>query len=256
MVLISHKHHFIFTKTFKTGGSTVEKYFQQFCLPDHLAGINFNEFYEGSEGIVGKRGGNRKPDKWHSHISAEKLKNQVNEEVWNKYFKFTIVRNPFTKLISAYFFLKELERRSDFSKKLKNRIKWHFPLKPEFYPPYVIDHPEKDIPNFQKWLKKGAFWDDKLVFRINAEICVDYVMKVERLEEEIQTICKKLNLPFNPDQIPKAKSRVKPSWAKPALFYNDEMMKLVKEKYEFELKEFGYEFPDSKGNNENCDSIF
>ncbi|KPA10844.1 hypothetical protein MHK_008953, partial [Candidatus Magnetomorum sp. HK-1] len=33
-MLVSHRHKFIYTKTFKTAGTSVESYFEPFCMND------------------------------------------------------------------------------------------------------------------------------------------------------------------------------------------------------------------------------
>ena len=208
----------------------------------------FNDYYEGPEGIVGKRGGNAAKYKWYSHMPAQMIKRQIGEEIWHNYFKFSIVRNPFTKLISAYYFFKNLEKKQGITKKLKNRLKWYLPLSPEFYPPYVNDDPELDVINFKKWVKKGVHWDDKPAYTIDRQICVDYLMKFENLKDEIKHVCSILGLPFHENQIPEAKTAVKPHWAEPTLFFDEELIAIVGKKYEFELENFSYMYPSKRMN--------
>ena len=38
-----------------------------------------------------------------THISAKDIKNYVGEKLWSEYFKFTIERNPFDRLVSFYY---------------------------------------------------------------------------------------------------------------------------------------------------------
>jgi hypothetical protein len=243
MVLISHKHQFIFTRTFKTGSTSIEQYFQQYCLPKHLASIYFKGFYEGSEGIVGKDGQGAHNYRFYAHMPAEAVKKEIGDRLWNDYFKFAIVRNPFTKLISAYFFLKHLEGKVNAVKRSKNRLKWYFPLKPEFYPPSIVDDFDRDIKNFRKWLQKGAYWSDKPAYMINGDIKVDTLMKFENLLEDTRKTCNRLSLPFISNNIPQAKTNVKPEWAKPSEFYDTTTKNLVFEMYRFEFETFNYTFP-------------
>jgi len=59
--------------------------------------------YESPAGIVGFRGKDTPQNaKWQSHMPAEEIRNQLGDEVWNSYFKFCVVRNPFDKCISAF----------------------------------------------------------------------------------------------------------------------------------------------------------
>lgn len=243
MVLISHKYQFIFTKTFKTASTSIEQYFQQFCVPKQLASVNFNDFYKGEEGVVGMRGNNASQYEFYSHMPAEAVKLKVGESIWNHYFKFSVVRNPFTKLISAYFFLKHLERKLNRSKRAKNRLKWYFSIKPEFYPPFIANDFDRDIKNFRKWLQKGAYWSDKPAYMINGDIRVDKLLKFEDLLEDTRKTCERLRLPFISNNIPQAKTNVKPDWAKPSEFYDTTTKNLVFEVYRFEFETFNYTFP-------------
>ena len=53
-MLISHRKQFIFTKTVKTAGTSVESYFEQFCKPDgEWQESHAHEEYVSKSGIIG-----------------------------------------------------------------------------------------------------------------------------------------------------------------------------------------------------------
>ncbi|MDY6920634.1 MAG: hypothetical protein SV765_10545 [Pseudomonadota bacterium] len=103
-MIISHKYRFIFVKTRKTAGST----FEQLVSP-----------YLGCEDICtgSTRDGtpplNCAPDQ-NGHLPAASIKQHlVSPLVWEQYFKFTVERNPWDKVVSSFF--------------------WHRKIKPQFF---------------------------------------------------------------------------------------------------------------------------
>ena len=60
-------------------------------------------------GVVGRRGPLRGGETWHDHMPARKILRLVGPEVWNGYFKFGVIRNPFSKVVSHFWFKIKLE---------------------------------------------------------------------------------------------------------------------------------------------------
>jgi hypothetical protein len=60
-MLISHPHRFIYTKTMKTAGTSVEIYFEAACLPpsNGIAREHTTDEIVTEAGIVGRRGPRR-----------------------------------------------------------------------------------------------------------------------------------------------------------------------------------------------------
>lgn len=42
--------------------------------------------------------------KFTEHMPAARIRQLVGEDIWNSYYKFTIVRNPYDRFVSRYFF--------------------------------------------------------------------------------------------------------------------------------------------------------
>ncbi len=131
-MVLSHKHKFIFVKTAKTAGTSIEVFLDKYCgendiltpfaFPEsHHTPRNFRGFFnpipEIQEDIrVGMFSFKNLrdivkdaliPKKFHHHIPARKIKNRVPKEVWEDYLKFTVVRNPWEKVISGWFYYKK-----------------------------------------------------------------------------------------------------------------------------------------------------
>jgi hypothetical protein len=45
-------------------------------------------------------------------MSAASIRDLVGEQIWHRYFKFTVIRNPCDKLISRFFWHQHAKRRT------------------------------------------------------------------------------------------------------------------------------------------------
>lgn len=102
-MLISNTHKFIFLKTVKTAGTTVEIFFERFCVPPGTLSTHRREESVSRYGIVGARP-RLESSKWWSHMTAHELKNCIGNDTWNSYFKFSCIRNPFDASVSKFWF--------------------------------------------------------------------------------------------------------------------------------------------------------
>jgi hypothetical protein len=120
-MIISHKHKFIFVKTVKTAGTSLELFLSQHCGPDDLltpfdSPIERHQprNYEGSANpafeILRLPFGPRSAWKclradrrrFYNHMPAWVVRLRVPPAVWNSYFKFCVERNPWDKVLSHY----------------------------------------------------------------------------------------------------------------------------------------------------------
>lgn len=96
-MIISHKHKFIFVKTFKTAGSSIEKIlFNYLDKNDILTGSDSDELPSL----------NAKPVR---HRSASWIKKYYPKE-WEEYYKFSVDRNPWDVAVSWFFWMKHAGR--------------------------------------------------------------------------------------------------------------------------------------------------
>ena len=121
---------------------------------------------------------------------------------WGEYFKFCTVRNPWARAVSYYFF------------QFKNQMKFNDFIKEK-----------KDVQS--NWITDG----------IDGEIMVDYVMKLENLQEDFDTVCDKIGIPHQ--QLP---HKNKSSHKHYTEYYDDETREIVAQKYAQDIERFGYEF--------------
>jgi hypothetical protein len=234
-MLISHKHKFIFTKTVKTAGTSVEIYFEPYCMaPQEWQCLHGRDEYESEYGVIGFRGKNQGSQKWWAHMPAISIRDLVGDESWNSYFKFTIIRNPFDKLISGwYHFIKpEISIYEKIQFLLRNPSSLKFLKIKKF-----------DIPLFRNWICSGGKIKDRDKYLIGDLECVDFFIRYEALAEDIQKVCGILSFPWEPARIGAFKKGHRIESIKLTEFYNEKTRKIVASEYAWELKRFGYSFP-------------
>lgn len=241
-MIISHKYKYIFIRTNKTAGSSIEIALSRFCgaedittrdLPEEEAlkkkqgvrtGRNYKipfhrySWHDWKE-TIGKtlRGEKRKTRRYYNHSSAAEIRRLAGETVWNNYYKFCFERNPWDRAISYYYFI--LEQRRIRGKET--------PSLSEFIAGRGLDP-----------LKKHGINN----YMLDGKIVVDRVCLYENLEAELEYVCNyKIGLP----EIPPL-SRAKGSFRKDRRHYRDILHKndrdIIARMFSKEIELFGYEY--------------
>jgi len=238
-MLVSHRKKFIYTKTAKTAGTSVESYFEQFCMPEGEWTPEHNRDIHVSEaGIIGFRGANRPKDtEWFNHMSAKRIKTQIGDEIWNSYLKFCVVRDPFDKAVSAFYHFYKSRESSGTKpeyKSWKQRLKGLFRPEPKFN---TISE------EFEHWLKSGAMVLDRDKYMIDDTFCLDEVIRYENLQGDMRMICEKIGVEFDPAQLPQFKAGIRDDKVGLSEIYTPKAVKIVSDLYDYELERFGYKAP-------------
>ena len=244
-MLISHIKKFIYIKTVKTAGTSVEAFFEPYCLPEDERNrevLHYHDEYVGESGIVGYRGpgAQNSSRRWWNHMPSTKIREQIGSAIWDKYFKFCVVRNPFDKLISAFYFKEYLLTREDgisSELKFKTLSSLKFQREEDFLDSLTYQSQEK---RFRNWIVRGGGVNDRNLYLIDGEVCVDYFIRYENLLEGIEYVCHRVNIPFEPDCLPKFKVGNRPSDKMIDEYYDEQCIDIILEKYQFELEYFGY----------------
>lgn len=219
-MLISHGKKFIYTKSVKTASTSVEVYFEKYCLPEEGQPIckDGRKQIISDAGIVGARGLNIKGSEWVNHMSAAEIKEKIGNKIWKNYFKFCVIRNPYDRLISLYLYSLE-----------KGRLN--------------TGTSDNSIMDFSDFILNGNPYPGRKHYSIDSVICVDYLIRFEELGKGIKFVCDQLGLPFEPENIPKLKVGSRDKTIPVSNFYTKETREWVRRVYRWELDEFGYEFP-------------
>jgi hypothetical protein len=230
-MLISHRHRFIYTKTSKTASTSVESYFEPFCMPEGTwQQSHERQAMETEAGVVGFRGENSKGQKWHGHMAAAQIRDQIGKEIWDNYFKFCVIRDPFDKAVSAFHFAEHMQDRRSGLQKLLVHIKRFF----------RGASPEK---RFRKWVARGRFKDDRNKYMIDGEVCVDYFIRFEALDEGIRHVCDHLGLPYEPERLPGFKKGIRPQGRDLTDYYDKATARRIAKQFAWEIETFGYQPP-------------
>jgi chondroitin 4-sulfotransferase 11 len=207
--MISHKHKFIFVHIPKNAGSSLHQAFN----------------YSISNKYVDHRGRER------DHYRAIDYRETLVD--YNDYFKFTFVRNPWSKLVSEFLFLKFGTKRWRPSQKRAinpkdlNFREFIFKLKDINFDEYT---------HFQKchFIQQTDF-----LLNDDEDLIVDFIGRFENLQEDFNTICDKIGIPRQ--ELPHINTSDHKHYTE---YYGDETKQIVAEKYAKDIEYFGYEFGD------------
>ena len=206
-MILSHPHRFVFIQIGKTGTTTLrsilEKYGETFPLsPEEFA-------------------------LYHRNIPAVFARKKLSTDVWDHYFKFSVVRNPWDWVISNLAY---------------NRDK--LPFTTRFHPRRKVT-PEQILELktfFRQEYHRGITWSDTITQKCRlsdrkGNLLVDYVARLEQIQEDFDEICEKTFLPRT--RLPRLnKTRRKPY----RYYYTDETRKIVEDIYHDDITAFHYSF--------------
>jgi hypothetical protein len=216
--MISHEHKIIFIHIPKCAGSSVEVYFNQ--KPFDWTKPN----YKNLTGWCPKR-------KIHlQHATAKQLLDLdlIDLETWNTYYKFSIVRNPWSRSLSDYLWM--------------NRNYW---FKSTFKSYLNSSGRFKNILNdsSNKQFRGDHLISQKDFIYLNGKIVVDKIIHFENIKEEFKELSNKLNLPS--EVLPHDK-KSKKRFSHYSHFYSDKEIKMIREKYSKDIDCFNYQFQDKR----------
>ena len=190
-MIVSHSRKFIFLKTRKTAGTSLEIALSKYCGPeDILAPINFDE--EMRRTISGRGAQNyAKPlsklsplelyrylrrgeqvEIFTEHMTAVDARRRLDAAIWDSYFKFTIVRNPFDRMLSRFF--------------------WSTQARPGLRADWAIETLDQFIRYRAEYVNEN--W---LIYTRGDEIVVDDVVRFERFDEDLARLSPRLGLDHN-----------------------------------------------------------
>ena len=235
-MLISHRKKFIFIKTVKTAGTSLESYFEPYCMPEgEWVQEHARETHVSEAGIVGFRGTRAKDETWYNHMPGRKIRDQIGDEVWNSYYKFTSIRNPYDKLVSYFMARWAKYQHQGTSSRWKTLAGRTFNVGNPIY----RTRGDTDIELFRSWVKHGGEVMDRDKYMIDEQVCVDFFIRYEHLHNDLRQVCDHLSIPFDLSRLPKFKMGHRKAIPLED-YYDDKTLKIVQEKYAWELHRFNY----------------
>lgn len=227
-MIVNHGYRFIFVKTRKTAGTSIEIALSRLCGPrdvitpisppdeeirrslgylepqKHLLPLRKYSLGDLRARLLGDR-----PARFYNHMPGPAIRRQVGQKIWSSYYKFTVERNPFDKALSSYY--------------------W-----------YTRNTPEK---SFGDWLatapvERVSNYD---MYAVNGSLIVDRVLCYENLAEEIREVAAELGLPGDLE-LPRAKSGLRRDARHYREILKPEEAKTLQVICAREIALFGYEF--------------
>ena len=196
--MISHKYKFILITPKKTGSTSLTRALLPYCDVKKINKQGTHCFDIFDEFTS-------KSNKYGSkHITIQQVQKGLckRQKDIKDFLKIGVVRNPFSRVISFW----------SWSPKYKNL-------------------------SFSDCLKYANFSGYFHSFVLDGEFVMDYVIKLENLQEDFNIVCDKIGIPQQ--KLPhKNKSKHKHYTE----YYDDETRQIVAEKYAKDIEMFGYEF--------------
>lgn len=204
-MIVSHAHRFIFVKTSKTAGSSIELLLSKFCGPDDIVtpGLEAKDkkFAEYSESrrprnldiplhraallslppLVLAKKHLRLRRTFYDHMPAFQIRRALPGSVWKTYYKFTVVRNPYDRAVSQFFWVNRGSK--EFTKRAIND--------------YILEkaHPHM----FTNWY----------MYALNGRVLLDYFIRYENLDHDLGIALARIGL-NDAGALPRAKAEHRP----------------------------------------------
>ena len=230
-MIVSHEHKFIFLKTKKTMGTSIELALSQLCGPDDIIAPltkgcealrangrghqnwRIHSWWQSPRPLYKRRWLSAAPPDYgfYNYMPAKEARALLNDDkTWKSYFKFAFDRNPWDRQVSAYHFQYREKRR---------------------------------VPSFAAYIERDrrARLNNYEIYSLDGEVCVDFLGRFESLQEDFRRVLGEIGLNFE-GEIPRAKMGIRPTGKHYRDYYDDCTRDVVSNWYNREIKLLGYSF--------------
>ena len=229
-MILSRKYRFIFIKTAKTAGTSIEVFLSKHCGPQDIVTPivpsveghqprNYEGFINPIPEILERPGKlfsslshtMMSCKKFYNHMPAREVKNRVPAKIWNGYFKFCVERNPWDKALSHY---------------------------------HMHAAREGGALSLDEYLARGRFPinDFRYMDRSGEKIIVDRIIRFENLPAELGEVFAQLNIPFDGTLPIAAKAEYRADRRPYQEVFNDQQRQIIERTFAKEIELHGYRF--------------
>jgi hypothetical protein len=201
-MIVSYSRNFIFIKTKKTAGTTVEAVLGAACSGDDVCTLTTTK-----AGDVARTNGN-----FYKHMTAEEAYPLIDPKFWDAAYKVTVERHPYEKAVSQAFY-KFPKHKKRAGGDMAEYMDW------------VVR--EGDYPGFPRW-------------SIGGKVAVDDFIHQEKLKEDLDRVGARLGIPI-PDELPQMKTRTRTDRRPAHEILTDAQKAIVYERCAKEFELLGYE---------------
>jgi hypothetical protein len=230
-MIVSHRYRFIFLKTRKTAGTSVEIALSRLCGPEdvitpllpadeavrrELGGRGPQHYQEGYSayglGDWWRLLRRRRPKlRFYHHIGAAEARAKLGPEVWDGYFKFCFERNPWDKAIS-YYYHRQRKR----------------PGPHPSFAEFVLAGGADEVSDFDH-------------YSIDGRVAMDFIGRYENLEHDLEEVRRRIGLP-GPLRLPVTKGGFRQDRRAYQEIYGEAEKARVARAFAREIDHFGYLF--------------
>lgn len=208
LMIISHRHRFMFTAIPKTGTHAVRRALREHMGPDDLEQVGLFVQRRFPFEQIAAMG--------HGHISLSQIRPFIGEEAFAKVFKFAFVRSPFDRFVSYCAFM---TRQDDAFRRDPKGIMRHFLFKDRPLD-HLLFHPQHTF-----------VCDDR------GNLLTDAIGRVEQMQDSYDHICARIGIPSAPLEMVNSSRR-----ADFRSYYDKTLIDAVSDIYWRDLELFGYGF--------------
>ena len=201
--MINREHKIIFVHIPKTGGTSVEKLFD-------------DSFY----------GWDEKRSLWKQHCSIYQMQSVYGIDI-RSYYKFAIVRNPWDRAVSDYKWW--TRPSSPFFNFLKNTTLEDYLLIHNGYE--KINHLNDSTGRADHFYTQYSFVE------IDGRNCIDRIIRFENLQQDFNLVCDEVG--ERRQQLPHTNKTNRKHYSE---YYNQKTIDIVSQKYHKDIEYFDYQF--------------
>ena len=208
-MLISDSHEFIFLRMRKVASTSMRDVLEPYCIPVPKGRLTHLK----SRARLSMNYRNHVFRRHEDMVSTRRL---MPRALFNRYFKFAFVRNPWERLVSEYIFLL---RKTNHGRHKK----------------------VKSLAGFEQFIDmqipRSEAYQSNMICDRGGRLLVDFIGKMETLEADWKKVCSKINIEYQP--LPHKKNSNRGQYQE---FYTPETIEKVRVHWARDIALFDYSY--------------